>query len=290
MILFCSSSPIFNYTLCVCTIQVCEHYVARGIYTNFPDWTIAAAGSETNLRIGYEYGRFVTGVAQPLCMLTGAASSASVTQPSCVISGSSTLVLSTPFTSSIGSTPKFASGPVPPNFDRSDFQSPTIAELRAIGIGLKTCPGKLDLLVYCPLNGRCPHCSSALISANSVGKRKLCYAIPWPKSIVGIDMRCTKCKKHFMTHDPRFVSTLPSAEQVKREFVTAKGNGTHMSLICLLRSGMTVAQVERYIEEEVREHYLVLKSKYIALWGKVCIIKNLLFTSVTTFAVLGTYH
>ena len=227
---------------------------------------------------------------QPLCTLTGAASSASVTQPSCVMSGSSTLVLSTPSTSSIGSTPKFASEPVPPNFDRSDFQSPTIAELRAIGIGLKTCPGKLDLLVYCPLNGRCPHCSSSLVSANSVGKRKLCYAIPWPKSIVGIDMRCTKCKKHFMTHDQRFVSTLPSAAQVKREFVTGKGNETHMSLIRLLRSGMTVAQVERYIEEEVREHYLVLKSKYIALWDKVCIIKNLLFTSVTTFAVLGTYH
>ena len=143
---------------------------------------------------------------------------------------------------------------MPPNFDRSDFQSATIAELRAIGIGLKTCPGKLDLLVYCPLNGRCPHCSSAIISANSVGKRKLCYAIPWPKSIVGIDMRCTKCKKHFMTHDPRFVSTLPSMW----EFVTGKGNGTHMSLRRLLRSGMTVAQVERYTEEEVREVKLSL--------------------------------
>ena len=29
-------------------------------------------------------------------------------------------------------------------------------------------------------------------------------------SIVGIDMRCTKCKKHFMMHDPRYVDTLPS--------------------------------------------------------------------------------
>ena len=27
---------------------------------DFPDWSIAAAGSEASLRIGYEYGRFVT--------------------------------------------------------------------------------------------------------------------------------------------------------------------------------------------------------------------------------------
>ena len=160
---------------------------------------------------------------------------------------------------------------MPPKFDKSDFQSPTIAELRAIGIGMKTSPGKLDLMVYCPLDGRCPHCGSSLILANSVGKRKLCYATPWPVSIVGIDMRCTKCKKHFMTHDPRYVDTLPLAEQVMREFVSTKGNGSHVAIIRLLRLGMTVAQVERYVEEEVREHYLSLKSKYIALWDKVCI-------------------
>ena len=89
------------------------------------------------------------------------------------------------------------SGPVPPKFDRSGFQVPTISELRVIGIGTKSCPGKQDLLVYCPLTGHCPHCKSSLIAANSVGKRKLCYAIPWPKTIVGVDMRCGRCKKHF---------------------------------------------------------------------------------------------
>ena len=160
-------------------------------------------------------------------------------------------------------------GPVPPKFDRSDFQSPTISELRATGIGVRTFPGKLDMIVYCPLKGRCPHCNSALITANSVGKRKLCYAIPWPKTIVGVDMRCGKCNKHFMTHDPSYVDTLPSDQQIKREFVSSKGNGSHISLLRLLRSGLTVAQVERYIEDEVRQHYLMLKSEYIELWDKV---------------------
>ena len=158
---------------------------------------------------------------------------------------------------------------MPPKFYRSDFQSPTMSELRAISIGIKTFLGKLNLLVYCPLIGRCPHCKSALVTANSVGKRKLCYVIPWPKTIVGVDMRCGKCKKHFMTHDISYVDTLPSAEQVKREFVTAKGNGSHISLLRLLRSGLTVAQVQKYVENEVREHYLMLKSKYIELWDKV---------------------
>ena len=108
-----------------------------------------------------------------------------------------------------------------------------------------------------------------LITANSVGKRKLCYAIPWPKTTVGVDMRCGKCNKHFMTHDPSYVDTLPSDQQIKREFVSSKGNGSHISLLRLLRSGLTVAQVERYIEDEVRQHYLMLKSKYIELWDKV---------------------
>lgn len=88
-----------------------------------------------------------------------------------------------------------------------------------MGIGVKTSAGKLDLLVYCPLKGRCPHCRSSLISANSVGKRKLCYALPWPKTVVGIDMRCTACKRHFMTHSSEYMDTLPSGEQLRRDFI-----------------------------------------------------------------------
>ena len=64
------------------------------------------------------------------------------------------------------------------------------------------------------------------------------------------------------------METLPSGEQVKREFVATKGNGTHLSLIRMLRSGMTVAQVERYAKGEIME--LMLKAQYIELWDKVC--------------------
>ena len=40
---------------------MCEHYVVRGLCTDFPDWSIAVAGSEAKIKIGYDYGRFVTG-------------------------------------------------------------------------------------------------------------------------------------------------------------------------------------------------------------------------------------
>ena len=40
---------------------MCEHYIARGLCTDFPDWSIATAGSEASLKIGYDYGRLVTG-------------------------------------------------------------------------------------------------------------------------------------------------------------------------------------------------------------------------------------
>ena len=158
---------------------------------------------------------------------------------------------------------------MPPKFGKEDYQKPSISELRALGIGVMTSGNKLDLIAYCPQNGRCPHCNSAFISANSVGKRKLCYAVPWPKTIVGVDVRCGKCKKHFMTHDSSYVATLPTSDQLKRDFVSGKGNGCHISLLRLLRSGLTVVQVERYVEDEVREHYLQMKGKYVELWDKV---------------------
>ena len=89
-------------------------------------------------------------------------------------------------------------------------------------------------------------------------------------------MRCGKCKKHFMTHDTSYVYTLPSEDQIRRDFVAAKGNGSHISLLRLLRSGLTVAQVERYIGDEVLEHYLQLKSKFLELWDKVRIYLSII--------------
>ena len=40
---------------------MCEHYIARGLCTDFPNWLIAAAGSEASVKIGYDYGGIVTG-------------------------------------------------------------------------------------------------------------------------------------------------------------------------------------------------------------------------------------
>ncbi len=181
---------------------------------------------------GLGFGLMVgLGTLHDACFFPGSAVSPSAVPPSGVPVSTSNVVVSSNVSTASAQLPKLGSGPVPPKFDKSDFQSPTIGELRAIGIGTKTIPGKLDLLVYCPLKGRCPNCKSSLITTDSVGKRKLCYAIPWPKTIVGVDMRCGRCKKHFMTHDTSYVDTLPSEEQVKREFITGKGNGSHVEWI-----------------------------------------------------------
>lgn len=56
---------------------------------------------------------------------------------------------------------------------------------------------------------------------------------------------------------------------MKRDFVCCKGNGTHISVLRLLRSGLTVAQVERLIADEVQEHYLRMKENFLDLWDKV---------------------
>ena len=45
---------------------MCEHYVAHGLCTDFPDWSIAATGSEDSVKIGYDYGRLMTGEEQQI--------------------------------------------------------------------------------------------------------------------------------------------------------------------------------------------------------------------------------
>ena len=40
--------------------KVCEHHIAHGLCTDYPDWSIAAPGTESHLKIGYEYARSVT--------------------------------------------------------------------------------------------------------------------------------------------------------------------------------------------------------------------------------------
>ena len=42
-------------------IWECEHYVSHGTCTDYPDWSIAAAGSESLAKIGDEYAHSVTG-------------------------------------------------------------------------------------------------------------------------------------------------------------------------------------------------------------------------------------
>ena len=111
-----------------------------------------------------------------------------------------------------------------------------------------------------PSNKETPHCNSVLTTANSVGKLKLCYAIPWSKTIAGVDMRCGKCSTHFITHYLRYINTLPSDQQIKCDFIFSKGNGSNISLLCFLRLGLMVAQVEWYTGDEVQQHCFMLKT------------------------------
>ncbi len=46
-----------------------------------------------------------------------------------------------------------------------------------------------------------------------------------------------------------------------------------------------MAQVQRYVEAEVREHYLVFKAQYIELWDKVNITVNFVPATNAIFSV-----
>ena len=40
---------------------MCEYYIGHGLRNDFPDLSIAVPGSESTLKIGYDYGHLVTG-------------------------------------------------------------------------------------------------------------------------------------------------------------------------------------------------------------------------------------
>ena len=60
--------------------------------------------------------------------------------------GASTSTRTTSSSTASADQSKVGSGPVPPKFDKSDFQSPTISDLRAIGIGTN-CPHILSSFI-----------------------------------------------------------------------------------------------------------------------------------------------
>ena len=41
--------------------KVCEYYVSHGLCSDYPDWSIAAPGTDVHVKIGYDYGCMVTG-------------------------------------------------------------------------------------------------------------------------------------------------------------------------------------------------------------------------------------
>ena len=53
-----------------------------------------------------------------------------------------------------------------------------------------------------------------------------------------------------MTHDPSYVATLTSEEQIKQDFVTGKGNATHVTLL------VTSAYAEIRINSVSEERYI----------------------------------
>ena len=78
-----------------------------------------------------------------------------------------------------------------------------------------------------------------------------------------------------MSYDSAYLETLPTAIQVQCTFVTGKGNASDIGIIRLLRSGMSVAHLERYAEAAIREQYLQLKATYLELWDKVAALGGL---------------
>ena len=123
--------------------------------------------------------------------------------------------------------------------------------------------GKLRTFLFAPKDGCCPECGEG-ITLRGTSKSKLCYSIPWPYAIQGMEVRCESplCRKFCTTFQPRYIATLPWPIQARVQFlIRGHAYACDESIYIQMRES-SVATVLRSCEAVIMKEYLRKKLTY----------------------------
>ena len=135
--------------------------------------------------------------------------------------------------------------------------------LRANPIKWITKESFLDLLIFAPTTGYCPHCTSKNIFAHGASKAKFVYGKVFPYWCLGVNIRCKDCSKMVKSIDVRYVATLPRADRMRMPFLsTGRSNGVDYYLIVQMRLGQSAKGVAQSQNCSSSLLHQSLKAKY----------------------------
>ncbi|KAF4713518.1 hypothetical protein FOZ62_008448, partial [Perkinsus olseni] len=148
-----------------------------------------------------------------------------------------------------------------------DGLSVSMPGMKATSIGWLRIPKNttaLERFIFCPQTGQCPFCGTTDFVPHRPTRPKLCYCTPWPYTVQGLQCRCRECDRFFSTLESEYVSTLPPSDRVECKFIaTPNGNAADLSIIRMMRAGLTASAAQRFIETELQQHYRINRVRFI---------------------------
>ena len=124
--------------------------------------------------------------------------------------------------------------------------------------------GYLDLFIFGPMTGVCPHCRSPNIrnkGANSHIKLVWNYGLPYYS--LGIDICCVDCGRNIKSIDSRYVETLPKHQRLAMPFIQIGAMvAVDMKLIRMMRMGQCALPICQGAIAMMQAQYQAMKYEY----------------------------
>ena len=122
---------------------------------------------------------------------------------------------------------------------KPDHEEHGVGFCREVSIKLICQDGFLDMLIFAPSTGHCPHCESGKIHASRICScAKLVCTLACPMHCLGMDVDFTNCNRSIKSFDSCCVATLPRHHRLQMPFLqTGQSLGVHNNLIRFMRLG-----------------------------------------------------
>lgn len=143
--------------------------------------------------------------------------------------------------------------------------------------------GYLDLFLFAPTNGHCPHCKSNKIVGRGVSSwlKLVLKADDFPMYCRGMDIKCVDCNSFIKSMDSRYVNTLPSKEKLQMTFLnTGQSYGIDNAMVRGMRNGQTASSISANAKAAIQLKHGILRRLYEE---KAKTIINSTFYSYETF-------
>lgn len=127
------------------------------------------------------------------------------------------------------------------------------------------CKVEFDLLLFGPVDGKCPHCGGTPKDNGRNISIKTIHTSCLPRFVQGMGLRCTStsCGKTWQSFEKGYVDTLPKQTRGKlNAIIVGKSDGIDMELVTSIRSGDSAANIQRNCVANLMRWHSEMKTCY----------------------------